>query len=127
MPEPTIPAGNRKVEEEPDYIPASISEEPYWCFSWADVMPDRIAFHQPLLSVEVKEGKKWKALEKGGVPVDDQEYGLAVIYRGETDVSGMGRYEARWLVPETEKGREYRFRIEARDPFKVMYSPVFTG
>ena len=127
MPKPSVPAGARAVAAAPDYVPASISDEPFWAFSWYDVMPDRIAFHKPLVSVEVKQGQSWKPLLVKGIFVNDQESDMAVIYNKKESREGRGLYEVRWLNPELEKGREYRFRVEARASFGVFYSPAFSG
>lgn len=125
MPKESFPAGKRAVVNEPSFIQTSISEEPYWSFIWQDVMADKINISQPLVSVEVKNGKSWKPLKINGITANDQESDIAVIHYGNKPDQGMALWETRWLCPVIEKGGEYRFKIESRGAFDVLYSPVF--
>lgn len=125
MPEKSTPAGKRRAAAEPAFYPTNISDEPYWSFSWYDLQADKIEFHQPLVSVEVKKGKSWKPLEVDGIFVNDQESDLAVIHLRDEPDEATALWEVRWLSPCRCRGEEYRFKIEPRGTAGLFYSPSF--
>lgn len=125
MPEKTTGSVERKGLSTPEFKDPTANAEGYWHFFWQDVPPDRIAWDQPLVKVEVStDGKEWRELSRQGRPVNDGGYDVGVYYRG---ASGTGaRYEARWYNPEFDGGKTFmRFVVAPREQNPALLSPIF--
>ncbi|WP_430460114.1 neutral/alkaline non-lysosomal ceramidase N-terminal domain-containing protein [Thalassolituus sp. LLYu03] len=124
LPDAVSSTGKRSWLEQPQAVLADgANEENYVAVRWADVAPDAIQFHNPLVRVEHKVDGQWQRLVVNGEPVDDDGYDIEVRYLDDED-QGMADYETRWYNPVA--GGEYRFVIEPRQQQPQLISPVFT-
>lgn len=121
------PAGERKVFRQPEYVYKQKDNEPYLEFSWYDVPPSEIDFHEPLIYVDVSIDKTgWKRLidEKG--VIDDSGCDISIKFMDKISGKNMGLYEARWYNPLLLKGFYYRFAVAARGAYQTYYSEPFS-
>lgn len=125
--------GHRQILEQPSlHRSAEDNGEDYIHFRWLDVNSSEIAFHQPLLKVEIKvediimsdekTETRWQLMMNGYEPVSDEGYNIEIRYLGDAP-QGMGQYEARWYNPV--QGGGYRFTLAPRAEQTVLYSAPF--
>jgi neutral ceramidase len=127
FPADVTPMGTRKVIADPALTAAGRKNlEPYWSFRWQDLPPARVAFDEPMVSMETSDDlAAWRPLVVDNVPVDDGGYDIAIICTKARNSEGMGVYEARWYNPAPGNGKNYRFKILPRNGQGVLYSPAF--
>lgn len=118
----------RTLTQQPVYSAADVNkpfEENRWFIEWQDVLPARIDFHRPLVSVEVSiDGINWAPLSIDNRPISDEGYDIAVRYKEKHEQQGA-IYGASWFNPPTSNSASYRFVIEPRSGFSKLYSEVF--
>ncbi|MCX7678177.1 MAG: neutral/alkaline non-lysosomal ceramidase N-terminal domain-containing protein [Spirochaetes bacterium] len=120
------PKGLRAPLCEPIFAKGRGEEEDCVKFQWKDVPPSLIEWHRPLVSIESRTSDEdWKTLRIDGIPVTDEGYDVAVVFLYTNEGDGMWGYEARWYNPVKKDGIQYRFRIEARGHYPVLYSKEF--
>lgn len=116
----------REQLTEATYYRTRPNGEGYWSLEIADVPPNQIDLHNPLLSIETKQGEApWTPLVINHIPVDDEGYEMQLLFL--TDMNdGHGRYELRWFNPIiAEPEQAFRFKVEARGDAPVFYSKAF--
>lgn len=115
--------GSAKITQKPVLQKARKSiEEDYIYLQWQDVSPDKINFHQRVISIEENVGGQWQELTVADIPVNDEGYDIDVRYLDDED-KGMATYQARWYNPN--KGGQFRFKIYTRADSKALYSQSF--
>ncbi|RNL65782.1 hypothetical protein EFK50_01690 [Nocardioides marmoriginsengisoli] len=105
------------------FIEATGVEDAFWEFSWTDVAPGDLVWHEPLVRVEVSEGDGWRPAEYDGRPVDDQGWHLGVTYAGRR--RGAHQYRARWFAPPLGRPVKHRFVLLANGAQPETAGPAF--
>lgn len=123
VPETRTSRGQAALVQTPDLKKSSAEhEEDYIYINWQDVSPDKIAFHQRLISIEEYTDGQWRSLYAGLMPVNDDGYDIDIRYLDDED-QGMATYQARWNNPKV--GAKFRFKIHARAQDAPLYSQPF--
>lgn len=123
LPEKRQSTGLAKIIQKPTLNKADKAhEEDYIYLQWQDVSPDKINFHQALISIEENIEGKWQPLSIGLMPVNDEGYDIDVRYLDDAD-KGMATYQTRWYNPKTNG--EFRFKIYTRASGNAIYSQPF--
>lgn len=102
-------------------------DEHYMAVEWLDVAADKIAWHQPLVRVEVEQQGKWVPLTTHEQPINDDGYDIEVRWLDDAD-EGMGEYQARWYNFEkiqSVPSERYRFVISERNGRPELASEPF--
>lgn len=115
FPAPRTAKGQRSEIQPAVYIDNKMEREGYWAFEYIDVNPSQLALHDPLLRIEIRQGKaEWAPMLQNHHPLTDQGYDLQIRYLDEAPAD-MGRYEVRWYNPPVAAGdTQYRIVVAAR-------------
>jgi neutral ceramidase len=107
LPRPDASAADaRRALGEAVYHDPSGEELGWWEQRWLDTAPGALAWHDPLVRVDVdRGGGEWAPL------VDDQRGAVAVSYVGTERRGGRHVYAARWYDPWLGAGRRHRFVV----------------
>jgi neutral ceramidase len=112
LPGATGPVPERSWAGPATFTDATASTDPVWEQQWRDVAPGRLAWHEPLVRVEMADGEgPWVPAVAHGRPIDDGGCALEVVHLGRRD--GVHRYAARWWDPGFRAGRRHRFVLAA--------------
>lgn len=107
-----IAVGRRQLGE-PFYVDPTADEDGYWQLTWRDVSPGDLAWNEPLVRVEVADGRGgWEPARREGRLVDDQGWWLGLTHLGPDSVSGH-RYAVRWYDPPLGERPAHRFVLAA--------------
>jgi neutral ceramidase len=93
-------------------------EHGWWEQRWLGPSPGSLRWHEPLVRVEVDDGRGWRPA------VDDQRGALGVTHAGAVD--GGHAYVARWSDPWLGGGRRHRFLLEANGPHPELALEAFS-
>ncbi|HET6950102.1 MAG TPA: neutral/alkaline non-lysosomal ceramidase N-terminal domain-containing protein [Acidimicrobiales bacterium] len=96
------------------FTDATAATDPAWRLDWWDVSPGRLAWHEPLVRVEMQDGPgaPWVPAVAHGRPVDDGGCDVEVRHAGTGGDRGHA-YTARWWSPGFRAGRRHRFVLVA--------------
>ncbi|MFP3900966.1 MAG: neutral/alkaline non-lysosomal ceramidase N-terminal domain-containing protein [Acidimicrobiia bacterium] len=90
------------------FTDATATTDPAWEQVWCDVAPGWLAWHEPLVRVEMADGHgPWVPAVVDGRAVDDGGCSLEVAHLGGDRESH--RYAVRWWDPGFRAGRRHRF------------------
>lgn len=120
-----VPSG-RPAERragETRFVEATSTEDAFWEQIWTDVAPGDLAWHEPLVRVEVESGTSWGIAVCEGHQVDDQGWRLGVTYLGAR--RGQHRYAARWYAPPLGRPERHRFVLLANARQPEVVCPPF--
>ncbi|MFN2519108.1 MAG: neutral/alkaline non-lysosomal ceramidase N-terminal domain-containing protein [Jatrophihabitantaceae bacterium] len=93
------------------FVDPTATEDGYWQFTWRDVAPGDLAWHEPLVRVEAAApGGGWAAALREGRAINDQGYYVGVFHLGR-ERRGAHRYAARWYTPYLGPERPHRIVI----------------
>jgi len=108
---PAAPA-ERAIDGPATFTDATATADPVWEQRWWDVAPGGLAWHEPLVRVEMADGDgAWRPAVAHGRRVDDAGCDVEVVHLG---AGGRGhRYAARWWDPGFRAGRRHRFVLVA--------------
>jgi neutral ceramidase len=113
------------------FTDATATTDAVWRLDWWDVAPGRLAWHEPLVRVEMQDGSdgRWLPAVAHGRPVDDGGCDIEVVHLGQSRrhrQEGSGehgggdhgggerhRYAVRWWSPGFRAGRRHRFVLVA--------------
>lgn len=124
LPKKQQSTGKASIVEKPKLKKASKPiEEDYIYMDWQDVSPDKINFHESLVSIEENVDGQWQEVKIGNMPVTDEGYDMDVRYLDDEN-QGMAIYQARWYNPKV--GGKFRFKIHARAAGEAIYSQPFS-
>jgi len=105
------PAGTSPVApvaDVPRFVEATPREDAHWEMTFTDVPPGDLAWHEPLVRVEVETGAGWSPASYDGRPVDDQGWRIGIVHRGRLR-SGRHAYVVRWFGPPLGVPVRHRF------------------
>ena len=90
------------------FIEATAREDAYWEMAYTDLPPGDLAWHAPIVRVEVEGPDGWVPAVYDGRPVDDQGWRIGVVHRGAMR-TGRHRYVVRWFGPPLGIPARHRF------------------
>ena len=117
LPGPGGPLVDRVADGRAVFTDATATADPVWEQRWWDVAPGCLAWHEPLVRVEMADGDggAWVPAVAHGRRVDDRGCDIEVVHLGPGDrgpVRGH-RYAVRWWSPGFRAGRRHRFVLVA--------------
>lgn len=108
LPSPGAAAADRFLDGPARFSDATATADPVWEQRWWDAAPGGLAWHEPLVRVEMADGDgAWVPAVAHGRRVDDGGCDVEVVHLG-TGERG-DRYAARWWDPGFRAGRRHRF------------------
>lgn len=109
LPTPSgAPPVERSVVQPARFCDPTTREDGQWELRWRDVAPGDLAWHDPLVRVEVSDdGGGWQP------HVDDQGWELEIEHLGADRDAAGHTYAVRWHDPVMRAGRKSRFVLEA--------------
>ena len=117
----------REALSKPVYVCNPGIDETYVEFTWSDLPPDYMEFHQSLVSIEYStDGIQFQPFIKNGITVDDTGYDIAVLFTGTITKEGNALYTTRWYNPELAEKVYFRFAIQPRQKLPFVYSEPFS-
>ncbi|HOR92689.1 MAG TPA: neutral/alkaline non-lysosomal ceramidase N-terminal domain-containing protein [Spirochaetota bacterium] len=117
----------REALSKPVYVCNPGIDETYVEFTWSDLPPDYMEFHQSLVSIEYStDGIQFHPFIKNGITVDDTGYDIAVLFTGTITKEGNALYTTRWYNPELAENVYFRFAIQPRQKLPFVYSEPFS-
>ena len=101
-----VPAG--PVCDAARFIEATPDEDAHWEMAYTDLPPGDLAWHEPLVRVEVETVDGWLPASYDERPVDDQGWRIGIVHRGRLR-SGRHSYVVRWFGPPLGLPVRHRF------------------
>ncbi len=90
------------------FVEATPREDAHWEMAYTDLPPGDLAWHEPLIRVEVETDDGWKPAAYDGRPVDDQGWHIGIVHQGRLR-SGRHAYVVRWFGPPLGLPLRHRF------------------
>jgi len=114
----------RRVVAPPVFRDPTARDDARWEVVWRDVAPGGLAWHEPLVRVDARDGSgPWRPARRDGRPVDDQGWDMGVAHVGRDDLGDL--YVARWYDPDVRAGRRHRFVLLAQRGRPEVWSAPF--
>ena len=92
----------------PRFVEATPREDAHWEMTYTDLPPGDLAWHEPLVRVEVETAQGWLPASYDDRYVDDQGWRIGIVHRGRLH-SGRHSYVVRWFGPPLGLPLRHRF------------------